>query len=255
MSKRQSASNVRLYVSEDLARGEILNLSAGQSHYVADVMRRSAGDALTLFNGRDGEWRAVLESASGKRAFARVEHAMRPQIREPDIRLAFAPLKSGHSETVARQAAELGVSRLIPVLTRHTIAATLNVRRFETILMEAAEQCERLSVPALDAPLPLERVLQGWDPHVPLIVGDESGQGMPALQAAAGLQADALGVLIGPEGGFANEELAHLRSLPYVHPVGLGPRILRADTAALALLSIVFAHHGDWQRPPSFRTL
>ena len=240
----------RLYVTAELRAGEPLSLSADQRHYLNAVMRRDPGDPVLVFNGRDGEWLARITALTKRSATLMPERRTRPQTEPPDLWLLFAPIKRQRIDVVAEKAAELGVRVLQPVLTRRTAVERVNLDRLEAHAIEAAEQCGLLSVPALRAPLPLERAIDDWDPGRRLLYCDEGGTAPPALEA---LQAAAHGpwaVLIGPEGGFDAGERAYLKTHPASMPVSLGPRIMRADTAAIAALALWQAVLGDWNQPP-----
>src|SRR5882757_9321357 len=243
----------RLFVESDLSAGSEAPLDEAQVHYLRHVMRRPDSAPLLLFNGRDGEWRATLEGRGKKAAVAQVTERTREQTIEPDIWLCFAPVKRARIDYVAEKATELGVAVLQPILTRHTIVDRVNVERLRANAVEAAEQTERLSVPEVRVPRELGRLLDDWPAERRLLVCDETGGGPPIAQALASL--DAAGriapwaIAIGPEGGFDAAELARLRRIKDVMAVGLGPRILRADTAALAALACWQALVGDWQRP------
>ncbi len=221
-----------------------------QSHYLVNVMRAQMGDAVALFNGRDGEWQSEIAS-QGKRAVGlRVTGRLREQVREPDLWLVFAPIKRGRIDFVAAKATELGVSRLIPVMTARTQMTRVNIDRLRANAVEAAEQCERLTVPEISDALSLTNLLASWPAERPLLVGDETGGGQPIAAVAGELAASAkqpCAVLVGPEGGFAPDELDALGKLPFVIRIGLGPRVMRADTAAIAALSVVQAIAGDWR--------
>jgi len=245
---------LRLFVAAALAPSAEIVLERPQSHYLANVMRAEAGEPVLLFNGRDGEWRARIGRLAKAGAVLAVETCRRPQAPEPDLWLLAAPIKRDRIDLVAEKAAELGASALWPVLTRRTIAGRVNTDRLTAHLVEAAEQCERLTVPELKPPMPLERVVAGWDAARPLLFLDESGAGPPLATALAGLPAGPLAVLAGPEGGFAPEERLLLAAQPWARPVSLGPRILRAETAAIAALAVVQALAGDWGASPR-RTL
>ena len=241
----------RLFVSAPLAEGARLALDKPQAHYLGAVMRAAIGEPILLFNGRDGEWRGVVTALSKGSAAIAIEAHTRPQAPEPDLWLLAAPIKRERIDLVAEKAAELGASALWPVFTRRTAMTRVNVERLGAHLREAAEQCERLSVPELKTPMPLERALADWDAGRLLLFLDESGGGPPI---AASLEAVAAGtrlaLLVGPEGGFAPEERRLLAGLPFARPVGLGPRILRAETAAIAALAVVQAMVGDWRHKP-----
>ena len=243
----------RLYVEADLAAGLEAPLDEAQVHYLRHVMRRPDGAPLLLFNGRDGEWRATLEGHGKKAAAARVGERTREQTAEPDIWLCFAPLKRARIDYVAEKATELGAAVLQPVLTHHTAVDRVNVERLRANAIEAAEQTERLSVPEVRAPIDLSRLLGEWPAGRRLLVCDETGGGPPIADSLAGL--DEAGrtapwaIVVGPEGGFDATELAALRRIKDVMAVGLGPRILRADTAALAALACWQSLVGDWRQP------
>jgi len=243
----------RLFVAADLATGIEAPLDEAQVHYLRNVMRRRDGAPLLLFNGRDGEWRGTLEGRGKKAAVAKVAERTREQSVEPDIWLCFAPLKRARIDYVAEKATELGVAVLQPIRTHHTVVDRVNVERLRANAVEAAEQTERLSVPEVRTPLELGHMLAGWPAERRLLVCDETGGGPPIAQALAGLDETARtspwAIVIGPEGGFDAAELANLRRIKDVMAVGLGPRILRGDTAALAALACWQALVGDWQRP------
>ncbi len=225
-------------------------LERAQSHYLTHVMRLAEGDAVALFNGRDGEWRAVIAGGGRHAATLHCENQTRPQRTEPDVWLAFAPLKKTPTDFLIEKATELGASRLMPVFTRHTAAERVKVERLRAHAIEAAEQCERLSVPEVAEPVTLERLLADWPAGRRLLVLDETGGGRPIADVLAGSgdgPPPVHGLLIGPEGGFAAAELDALRKLSFVTPLGVGPRILRAETAALAALSCWQALVGDWR--------
>lgn len=247
----------RLFVDAALSVGAVVDLPPAQAHYLGTVMRAREGEAVALFNGRDGEWRAEISAVSKKAAALRVVEQMRPQHVEPDLWLCFAPLKKDSTDMVVQKAVELGASRLQPVMTARTNAARFNTDRARVNAIEAAEQCERLSVPEVAAPVTLPDLLAGWAARAPnrrLFIADETGRGTPLPDALMGDEGAIPAFLIGPEGGFAQSELDHLRSLDFVVPVGLGPRILRAETAALAALTVWQAVRGDWRTGgPAFR--
>jgi 16S rRNA (uracil1498-N3)-methyltransferase len=243
----------RLFVEADLASGTEAPLSEAQSHYLRHVMRRADGAPLLLFNGRDGEWRARLVLHGKKAAVAAVGERSREQAAEPDLWLCFAPIKRARIDSIAEKATELGVALLQPVLTRHTAVERVNVERLRANATEAAEQTERLTVPEVRKPVELAKLLADWPADRRLLMADETGGGPPIAEALGALDAEARAapwaILIGPEGGFAADELAAVRRMKNVTAVGLGPRILRADTAALAALACWQALVGDWRKP------
>jgi 16S rRNA (uracil1498-N3)-methyltransferase len=239
----------RLWLAGDLRAGEAAPLDPQQVHYLRAVMRRNIGDEVLVFNGRDGEWLgrlATLTKTAGRIVLTR---ATRPQNPGIDLQLVFAPIKRARLEILIEKAVELGVSALVPVITRRTVVSRLNLDRLSAHAREAAEQTERLDVPSVAAPRPLEAVLGAWAPARRLLVCDESGDA-PSL--AAVLQEpepcrESWAVLIGPEGGFDPTELDLVRGFPFATAVSLGPRVLRAETAALAALAVFQALRGDWR--------
>ncbi len=237
---------IRLFVPHDLRAGAELSLDEGQSRYLAAVMRAKAGDELRVFNGRDGEWRAIV-AAVGKRTVAlQLIDAAQAQGAGPDLDLLIALVKRGPLETVVEKAAELGVRRVRPVITERCNADHTRVDRLQAIATEAAEQTGRLDVPEVLEPVKLDKLIDGWDGGRRLMFCDEAGEARPALAALAGQAGAPWAVLVGPEGGFSPRERERLRALDYALPVSLGPRILRADTAAIAALTVWQAALGDW---------
>jgi 16S rRNA (uracil1498-N3)-methyltransferase len=208
-------------------------------------MRLKEGDAVALFNGRDGEFGARIDSFAKRAAQLRLAEQLRGQHAEPDLWLVFAPIKRARIDYLIEKATELGASALVPVITRYTNVERLNLERLRAHAIEAAEQSERLTVPRLSEPRALDDILASWDASRRIMLCDESGTAPPAAVALARQSAAAWAVLIGPEGGFAETELDALRKLPFVSSVSLGPRILRADTAALAGLAVLQALRGE----------
>ena len=246
----------RLYVEAPLAAGVRLELDGDHAHYLRHVLRLAPGSAVAVFNGGDGEWRAVIEGFSRSACRLQVDSRRRQAAIEPDLWLAFAPIRRTRLEILVEKATELGVSRLIPVQTRHTDIGRVNAGRLGAIVREAAEQSERLTVPEISHPVPFFTLLSEW-PGRPLLVCAESGAAQPLAATLASLPAVPVAVLVGPEGGFADSELDELRRHPFVVTVGLGPRVLRAETAAIAALACWQALGGDWSdgggadvRPP-----
>jgi 16S rRNA (uracil1498-N3)-methyltransferase len=234
----------RLFIAAPLAAGETVPGLPGQGHYLGQVMRRRPGDAVTLFNGRDGEWAARIEALRKDQAVFLPESRTRAQQATPGLRLVVAAVKRDAMDWIVEKATELGVARLQPVFTARTIADRVNTARLASIAREAAEQCERLDLPEIAAPQPLHAVLDGWD-SAPLFIG-AARETAPELGAAAAGLAPPLGWLVGPEGGFTGPELDDLRRRPFVRSASLGPRILRAETAAVAGLAILQSRCGDW---------
>lgn len=238
----------RLHVPEALASGAVVGLTAGQSHHLRTVLRAGRGEPVNLFNARDGEFAGRID-ALGK-GWCSV--LLAAQVRAPKTELLpsllFAPLKRQRIDMLVEKATELGVGRLVPVITRHSVTDRVTLDRLRLIATEAAEQCERLSVPEIAEPLALAALFEGWDPARAVLLGAESGASRPLAHQLADLPqtGPAPALLIGPEGGFAAEEFALLRDLPFMHPINLGPRVLRAETAALAGLAVLQAVRGDW---------
>jgi len=245
---------IRLFVEASLQAGANVPLADAQAHYLQNVMRLGAGEAVAAFNGRDGEWQATLQPISKKKADLFVTSPLKPQVGTPDVWLAFAPIKHGRIDFLAEKATELGASALLPVMTARTIVSRVNTERLQANAIEAAEQCERMDVPPVHAPQNFAQLLADWPADRPLLYGDETGHGAPPPECFAGFAANTnrWAVLVGPEGGFAPDELERLRAAPFAHAISLGPRVLRADTAALAALTCVMAWCGDWQTRPRF---
>lgn len=236
----------RLYLDAPLKSGGMLAVDRGQAHYLKRVLRLKDGQQILVFNGRDGEWQATLEGAA-RGVRLRVADQTRPQNAAGDLHYLFAPLKSARLDYMVQKAVEMGVSRLQPVLTRHGQIARVNLDRMRANAIEAAEQCGILYLPEIAAPVPLSRVLAAWQPERHLVFCDEAADVADPLAALQAVPARApLALLIGPEGGFAADERAALLKLPQVVRLALGPRILRADTAAVAALALVQAAIGDW---------
>jgi 16S rRNA (uracil1498-N3)-methyltransferase len=236
----------RLFVDSPLAAGVMVDLTAAQAHYLRNVLRLEPGAEIALFNGRDGEWLGRIESLGKASCAVRLDERRREQLPEPDLWLVFAPVKRARIDFLVEKAAELGVSELRPVLTRRTAVERVNLERLAANAIEAAEQTERLTVPVVRAPERLPTLLASWPAERLLILCDESGTAPSIAGEMQGLT-QPLAVLTGPEGGFDESELDALRKLAFVRPVGLGPRVLRADTAALAALAVVQAVAGDWK--------
>lgn len=237
---RSLSTTPRLHVQGALGAGATITLDQPQSHYLGSVMRRQPGDMVRLFNGRDGEWAARVASVAKKAVTLVAERQSAPQEQVADLWLCAAPLKKGRIDWLVEKACELGVARLQLVTTQRTVVDKPNLERLGAHLVEAAEQSGRTAVPELPEPLPLERLLKSWPAGRALIFADETG-GAPLAHAVAPAPA---AILIGPEGGFTASERDAIRAHPAAVPVSLGPRILRADTAALAAVAVWQALHG-----------
>jgi 16S rRNA (uracil1498-N3)-methyltransferase len=244
---RTHASLQRLYIEPDLATGTQLTLGKDQSLYLAAVLRKTIGDEVILFNGRDGAFLARLASDSKKSVDLTVVEQIAPQTPPSDLWYGFAPLKTERLDYVVQKATEMGVGVIQPVLTRFTQVSRLKLERLRANAIEAAEQCEVLNVPRVEAEITLDRMIDAWPADRSLVLADETAASASPLSSLAELRGKPVGVLIGPEGGFADEERARLRAMPQTVPISLGPRILRADTAAVAALALIQATIGDWR--------
>lgn len=238
----------RLFVEADLAGTAMILLDRAQANYLLNVLRLKAGDEVLVFNGRDGEWLARLEPEGRKSARLACQRRIRAQMARSDLDYLFAPLKHARLDYMAQKAVEMGAGRLIPVITRRTQATRLNLERLKANVIEAAEQCGVLALPETMAERRLETALSEMDAGRRLIFCDEDAGIADPLVALGSVEPGPLAVLIGPEGGFAPEERALLLGRPGTLRLSLGPRILRADTAAVAALALVQAALGDWRR-------
>ena len=238
---------IRLHVAADLSQDVALGLDHGQSHYLTSVMRRAVGDEVLVFNGRHGEWRATIEVAGKRGVILRPTVQERPQAFGPDLDLVIALVKRSRVETIVEKAAELGARRVRLVVTERTNAERTRIDRLSAIAAEAAEQTGRLDVPEIVEPVKLAKLIEGWDASRRLLFCDEAGDAKPVLAALDGAPPAPWAILIGPEGGFSPAEREALRNLPYATPATLGPRILRADTAAISALTLWQAAQGDWR--------
>ncbi|MEM7766214.1 MAG: 16S rRNA (uracil(1498)-N(3))-methyltransferase [Pseudomonadota bacterium] len=254
----QMASVPRLFVTSDLRRDGYVALDDGQAKYLARVMRVSVGDAVRVFNGRDGEWRGEVDMVEGRSLLVKAREQIKAQHAAPSLTLLFAPLKKARTDFVVEKATELGVCRIQPVMTERTQASRVRADRLWRIAMEAAEQTERLDVPRVDDAMPMIAALEALPSDTALVFcdeagddpgqqwGGEAGRAQPMTEALKALDTATGAVLVGPEGGFSPAERETLRSMDRVVPVTLGPRILRAETAVVAALSLWQAMCGDW---------
>ncbi|RMD61530.1 MAG: 16S rRNA (uracil(1498)-N(3))-methyltransferase [Alphaproteobacteria bacterium] len=264
-----AAVATRLYIAADLSEGIEIGLDHARAHYLRSVLRLERGAAVAIFNERDGEWLARIAALGRGFCALAVETRLRAPGPTPDLWLVFAPIKRARIDFVAEKATELGCAVLQPVLTRYTAVSRVNCERLAANAREAAEQCGRLSVPEVRAPVALDALIAHWPRERRVLLCAETGQARPIAEVLAGLRPggtcagpapgsegsggdpEPWAVMTGPEGGFAETELDALRQLPFVIPVGLGPRLLRADTAAIAALACWQAWLGDgWMRPP-----
>ena len=236
----------RLFVKSPMRAGAEITLEPEQAHYLGNVLRLKPGDYVLLFNGVDGEWCARLATIGKRKAKATLEHQTRPQEPGPDLHYLFAPLRRARLDYMAQKATEMGASLLQPVITRRTMAERVKTERLLANAIEAAEQCHLLRVPEVREPERLSKLLEKWDRERLLIFADEAAPTASPIEALSAQDQRPLAVLIGPEGGFEAEERAVLMQQPFVLPVSLGPRVMRADTAAVACLALVNAVLGDW---------
>ncbi len=235
----------RLHLEAPLSAGGEITLSREQGHYLTGVLRLSSGDAVRAFNGRDGEWLTYLATLSKKSVSLRCERRVAEAKLPPDIDYVFAPLKHARLDYVVQKATELGARRLRPVMTSRTVAERVNLDRMRANVVEASEQCNLVHVPEVLEPEKLEKILATWEKGRSLVYCDETMVDHNPLESLKSLRAPTA-VLVGPEGGFTDEEKALLKSYPFVIPISLGPRVMRADTAAIAALTLVQALAGDW---------
>ncbi len=236
---------IRLFVDHALGAGQTVPLSREQAHYLFGVMRQDVGAAIALFNSKDGEWRAEVVKAGKRGGILVCDVQTRPLQMPPDLWLLFAPIKKARTDFIVEKATEMGAVRICPVQTAFTNSERIRQDRLQAHAIEAAEQCGGTFVPEVAELSKLDTVLRDWPEDRHLIFADESMVGaQTALQAAPA--AEKWAILIGPEGGFSDAERARLRGLPFVTPLSLGPRILRADTAAVAALTLFQANRGDW---------
>ncbi len=238
--------SVRLFVETPLGEGAAVDCSPGQANYLGNVMRMKAGDELLLFNGRDGEWRGRVSDVRKGRVKLEAITYVRPQTGGPDIQYLFAPLKKARLDYMVQKATEMGAGVLQPVITRRTVAERVNVERMRANVIEAAEQCGVLRIPEVREPVKLMAALETWPAERALVFANEAAPIASPLDALATLPKGPSALLIGPEGGFDPTEREALLRLPFVHAISLGPRVMRADTAAVAALALMNAVLGDW---------
>lgn len=237
----------RLHVEADLQLGTPVDATAEQFNYLANVLRYGEGSDVLLFNGRDGEWKATISFPSRKKIRLDPVEQTRPQPAPSDLHFLFAPLKVGRLDYLVQKAVEMGAGVLQPVMTQHVQGKITNLDRLQANAVEAAEQCGILDIPKVLPPVKLADLLERWPSDRRIIFCDEDSQTNNPMPALSQIRETALALLVGPEGGFSDEERGMLRALPHVTAIPLGPRILRADTAAVAALAVVQAAAGDWR--------
>jgi 16S rRNA (uracil1498-N3)-methyltransferase len=241
------SAKIRLYVEHPLGEGQSVPLEKGQAHYLFGVMRQTVGNDVLLFNGQDGEWRATIAEA-GKRGGTLICAAQTAPLRmPPDLWLMFAPIKKARTDFIVEKATEMGAARIIPVMTEFTNAGRVQRDRLQAHAIEAAEQCGGTFVPEVAEAVKLDRLLDGWDTDRQIMFCDEALAGADAGLAGSADTATPWAILIGPEGGFSDRERTRLHKLEHAHAVTLGPRILRADTAAVAAMTVWQQALGDWK--------
>ena len=237
-------AKIRLFIDHPLAEGQAVPLNPDQAHYLSAVMRQGPGDEILVFNGRDGEWLTRIERIAKRGGDLVAQAARAPQLDPPDLWLVFAPIKKARTDFIVEKAAEMGCARILPVQTDHTNSERIRQDRLQAHAVEAAEQCGGTFVPEVADLTPLARLLDGWDGQRRILWADEALVG-PA-QTLSGLPGGPWAILIGPEGGWSESERKRLRAMECVTRISLGPRILRADTAAVASLALWQASLGDW---------
>ena len=242
----------RIAADAPLQKGATITLSEAQAHYVTSVLRQKEGAVLRLFHSESGEYEAVIHTIYKRGCDVRVGEQTRVAKRSPDFWLCFAPVKGGRTETIIEKATELGARVIQPVLTKRCVVDKINIERMFMIAREAAEQCERLDIPEIRPLVPFEQFLANWPKDRPLFYGDESGNSESIKEALKGSITQSAS-LTGPEGGFTDEEFAQLGHVGFAKGVGLGPRILRSDTANITLCALVMQHFGDWDERPRYR--
>ena len=252
MSQHSSLPKIRLFVPAPLAEGCSLALVQGQSHYIANVMRLKEGEVVSVFNGRDGQWSAKVATVSKKQVVLDLLVCNALQKFSPDLWLAFAPIKN-KTDLVVEKAVELGVTNIQIVYTQHAVVKSVNHEKLNAHAYEAAEQCERMDVPRFEEYRDLSSLLGQWPGDRTLLYANESGGGEALKSMLPKLPKGKYAILIGPEGGFSADEHHMLKLCPYVKAFGMGPRILKADTAAVAALSCVQSWLGDWEEQPHFQ--
>jgi len=255
MSPNLKCPRTRLYIKQAFISGADIFLDEKQTHYLANVLRQQAGNSLVVFNGEDGEWIAKIAFLNKKRVTLILQKQLRSQKNAPDLWLLAAPLRSGKTETVIEQATELGISRFIPVSTQFTVASRINQERLVSVAIEASEQCERMDIPCIESMTSFQDLIARWNPDRTIIYGDESGAGKQPDELFPHLTNGKYAMLIGPEGGFSSSELELLRKAKYALGMCMGPRIMRAPTAAIAAITLIQSRFGDWDNKPAFRNI
>ncbi len=251
MTKPLNIPRVRIHVNESLQQGATVTLDGSKRNYIHNVLRLVVGNSIRVFNGRDGEWLAQITSVGKNRTDLTITTSIAPQVASPDVTLAFGLVKKEPVECIIRQGTELGISRFMPMITSNTVNRTCSMERLQTIAIEAAGQCERLDVPVITEPQDFSQILKSLKDIPSVFFCDESGGSQ-----YDNLSTDTYGyiaIVIGSEGGFTAIELQQMRELQNFRAMNLGPRILKADTASAAAISVIMNRFGDWNLKPSFR--
>jgi 16S rRNA (uracil1498-N3)-methyltransferase len=244
---------IRIFVGHPLSENGSINLCKEHSHYLTNVMRLKVSDSILIFNGSDGEFNGVITSASKNEVSVNIKNKTRAQVSSPDLTLLYAPVKNAKNEFIVQKATEMGVSHIQPVITKNTIKDKAKNERLRLVAIEAAEQCERLDVPEVNEIAELDKILHKYENHK-IMLCDETGAGKAVAEAFKGIKpGDKWAILIGPEGGFSDAEIKMLHEMKNVYPVGLGPRILRAETAIITALALWQNYMGDFGSAPDFR--
>ena len=243
-----SKKKIRLFVSLSLNEGKTLILPEKSSHYLCNVMRSQNNQTISCFNGNDGEFDCLIEAIHKKQTQIKVIKKTKSLQEQTDVWLLFAPVKKEQTDFIIEKATELGVSKIIPVITERTINTNIRKDRFEAQAIEASEQCGRISIPQISQETKLTELIKSWDNNRILFFMDEKGLGESCIKAFSAFKNSPVAVLTGPEGGFSEDEASLLRSQLFVKDVSLGPRILRAETAAVSALSVWQAVAGDWNK-------
>lgn len=238
----------RLFIQEPLSGGHVLSLDRDQANYLLNVLRLKDGADILVFNGQDGEWRGQVSSKGRKKAAITLMEQVRPQAEPSALTILFAPIKVGRLDYMVQKMTEMGAGRIQPVFTDHTQLHKINETRLKANIIEACEQCGVLNLPTLSAPLKLQKLLEDWDDTIPIIFCDEGCETDNPLPQLDRVTKHEFALLIGPEGGFSDNERAMLRARDHVIAIALGPRILRADTALVAAMALVQASIGDWNQ-------
>lgn len=237
----------RLYFDLEMFEGQKLELDREKTNYLANVLRLSDGAEILVFNGKNGEWLAHLKFENRKKAHLELTKQVRPQPEIPTLTVLFAPIKVGRLEYMVQKITEMGAGVIQPILTDHTQLHKVNQKRLSANIIEAAEQCGVLSVPQLKEPIKLAALLEDWDENRHIVFCDEGTETKNPVSEIETLKGHEIALMVGPEGGFSEDERERLNNLEYIHAISLGPRILRADTAIVAAMAVIQAISGDWK--------